>query len=173
MDIRVKDFGELINQLELLDNESTLSFDINNGCLSYSIIISNARSNSMGNTMMFINNAIEVIIQGLNFLHKQVTIPLEMAEYYLTLLNNAEDKNIVYSVKLLMDKQLKVDDIIEWENGKLGIIISPKSSHNGQICYRLVKKNGGVGAREFILYRRTQEYNYRCRNREFKDYSLL
>lgn len=173
MDISVKDFKELMDQIELLDNESTLRLDINSECLSYSIIVRNARCKFTGNIIMPINGAIEITIQGLNFLHNQITIPVEIAEYYLNLLSSTKDKNIIQSIKILMKEQLKVGDIIEWQNGKIGTIIQPVVSHNGQVYYRLVKKNGDLGAREFVLYGKTKEYNYKCRNREFKDYRAL
>lgn len=173
MNIEAKDFEDLISKIEYLDNESTIRFNINNKNLKYSIIIKNAKFNFTGNASMFVNGSIEITIEGLDFLHNKVVIPVEMSEYYLKLLNNTMNESVVHSIKLLMKEQLKIGDTIEWENGRVGIITEPKTFHNGQIYYRLLKKNGELGAKEFVLYGRTKEYNYKCKNREFIDYNMF
>lgn len=172
MNIEAKDFEDLISKIEYLDNESVIKLNINNKNLKYSIIIRNARFNFTGNFPMFINRATEIAIEGLDFLHNKVVIPVEMSEYYLKLLNNTMNESVVHSIKLLMKGQLKIGDVIEWENGRVGVIAEPKTFHNGQIYYRLLKKNGELGAKEFVLYGRTKEYNYKCKDREFIDYGI-
>lgn len=173
MEIVAKSIKNLLSKIEYLDNESTIMLDINKDKMKYTIIVRNAQCRFIGNIPMFVDGAIEITINGLNFLHNRTIVPVGMAEYYLGLLDNITDKNIIHSIKLLMKEQLKIGDTVKWENGRVGIIVEPNATHNGQIYYRLLKKNGEVGAREFILYGKTKEYNYKCMNREFKDYSVL
>lgn len=140
--------------------------------MGVTIVLEKARCRFMGNLMMDIDDAVTVYILNVGLIQDRVTIPINMLDYYLELLKAVDSKQKAFQVALLMFKQLKVGDVIVFDNGRRGKIQPPSTGHLNN-CYKLIKKDGSLGVKELTLYGKTENYNYYAENREFIDYKKI
>lgn len=164
-------YNDIMREFKKLTLKDILEIEVPNKYLDISIILEKARCKFIGSHYLEINDAISIYFKN-ERIHPRVVVPLNMFEYYYNLLSNAETKNMITIIKLLMHKQFKDGDTIKFLNGKRGVIAKPTKEHY-QICYRLIKKDGTLGVREMILYGESRpKYGYDCENRAYINYDV-
>lgn len=125
---------------------------------------------------VYLNSVVRVYILDLDFLHDNVCIPVDLLEYYVDLLQKANNRNEVLYIFLLMKYQLKVGDTIilnRISKTFKGRIEAPENSPTGQLMYRLIRKNGSVSSNKRILYRKSPAYFFYCEDRKFIEYNKI
>lgn len=172
MEVIINSIEELKEKSKNIENETYLKYSVN-GNISYSIVMQKARLNAIGSIEMELNDIYQIFIIDNDFLRTDFFIPNTDLDYYLDLLFSMKNKSMIKTVLLLMKDQLKISDTIEFNNGKKGIIQYPKKEYCGQVYYRLLKKDGTEGKKELLLYRKTENYNYKCIDRDFVDVSIV
>lgn len=163
--------NDIIKEFKSLNLENYLEVEVPNSYTKIPLILEKARCKFIGNVYIEIDDAISIYFKD-EYIEPRVIIPLSMFEYYYELLKGVETKNMITVIKLLMKHQLKEGDTIKFLNGKRGMILKPTKEHY-QIHYKLIKKDGSLGAREMVLYAQNRpKYGYDCENREFVNYDI-
>ena len=169
--------NDIIEKLNTLASGNYIKYKIKNNDLCFDIVVEKLKCKVFGGVYMELDNDVKVHILDIKQIWKDVNIPTKMIDYYIEMLEKASDEIEVFYIYLLMKTQLMAGDIITIEKDGAGqkkaIIQEPTSKFNGQIAYKLIKKNGEVGSREYLLYGKSASYNYWCDNREYIDYELL
>lgn len=164
-------YNDIIKEFESLDIKSYIEIEVSNDYIKIPLVLEKARYKFIGNVYVEIDEAISIYFKD-EYIDPRVVVPLDMFKYYYELLKNAETKNMITVIKLLMRHQLKEGDIIKFLNGKRGMILKPTKEHY-QIYYKLVKKDGSLGIKEMVLYAQNRpQYGYDCENREFINYDI-
>lgn len=141
--------------------------------LDFNVIMQYAKCEVFKGVHMELDNVVEIFFEGINLINNSIFIPKEMLDYYLNLLNECVlEKDVLY-IYLLMKNQLKVGYRVVFKNEKKGQILSFKDSETGQLYYKLVKKDGTLGSRNNILYGLSDNYKYKCSDRDFVDFSYI
>ena len=84
--------------------------------------------------------------------YRHYDINLVDLKYYLDTLLVQDNIWCMNYITILMGRGYRINDILNFENGKRGIVLPPKETYRGGICYRLIKKNGNFGIKELCLY---------------------
>lgn len=164
-------YCEVLAEFEKLELKDYLEIEVPNGYMKIPLVLEKARCKFIGNVYIEIDDAISIYFKD-EYIEPRVIIPLGMFEYYYELLKDAETKNMITVIKLLMKHQLKEGDIIKFLNGKRGIILKPTKEHY-QIHYKLIRKDGSLGIKEMILYAENRpKYGYDCEDRKFINYDI-
>lgn len=169
--------NDIVEKIDSLTGENYIKYKIKSNDLCFDIIIEKLKCKVFGGAYMVLDNDVKVHILNIKQIWKDVSIPTKLLDYYIALLEKASNETEVFYIYLLMKTQLMAGDIISIEKKgvdlKKAIIMEPTSKFNGQIVYKLIKKNGEVGEREYLLYSKSDSFNYRCGSREYVDYELL
>lgn len=173
MEILIDSIEKFINGNTSLPEKGYVKIPVSKDRFNFNIILQTARCEIIRGATIPINEAVEIFFENIPIIFKSVVVPIDLLEYYLSLLKDCNGEDNVFYVYLLMINQLKVGDIILFNTGKKGQILHFKESTDGQLRYRLIKKDGSLGVKCLCLYAISEKYQYKNTNREFKDYSYL
>lgn len=177
MDRAIFDKEELITKIKNLKSNEYIKHTFRNEELEFDIVIERVKCKFLGNLMMTLDNAVNINFLNIGKILSNVIIPMSMLNEYINLLKEAKNESEVLYVYLLMNSQLLVNDKITLEtdnrNKKICVIQPPTDKYSGQILYKIIKKDGTLGLREFILYGKTDNFNYYCEDRAFINFKEL
>jgi hypothetical protein len=172
-EIILNDLKDLKSKLKELKIDNWIRFNISDDIF---VVITLAQISFIGNMKMTLNDSYTIILESKKsmIIHNKVIIPSELLEYYLDLFSKSTSLKEAENIKLLARHQFKIGDRIEFapdkaNRVKIGSIVDPKDNYSG-LRYRVVKKNGEIGAKEYILYGNAE---YKLLDREFVDYKKL
>lgn len=171
MKVAIDSINEFLTSGKTINKGDYVSILINKDNLKCNIIIQYAKCEFLKGLYIDIDDAVEVFVEGNNLLSfLKVTVPSDMLQYYLKLLDVCTLEKDVFYTYLLMKNQLKINDTIVFDNGRRGKILAFDTSPIGQIMYKIIKKDGSLGVRNFTLY---GNYKYTCKDRKFINYDYL
>lgn len=172
-EIILNNLNNLKSKLKELKTDNWIRFNISDDIF---IVITLAQISFIGNMKMTLNYTYTIILESKNeiVIHNKETIPSELLEYYLDLFSKITSLREAENILLLAKHQFKIGDRIEFapdkaNRVKIGSVVDPKDNYGG-LRYRVIKKNGEIGAKEYILYRNAE---YKLLDREFIDYKKL
>ena len=175
-EVILDDLINVASKLQDLPEKSYYKIIITKPAFSFSVVVEKVYCKVFGSVGMYLDNDVKVHILNIDIIWDSVCIPLSLLNYYIDMLQKVNSKYEVFYIYLLMKYQMKAGDAVIIEQGskiKKGIILDPECSPSGQLMYKLIKKNGELGIKSFILYGKSSSYNHYCEDREFIDYSKI
>lgn len=171
MEIKIDSIQEFLNKNAIIPKRKYINIPVEKPSTSFNIILQNAKCEMFKGAYTYVSEVVEVFIKGAGIIsNHRVLIPYSMLGYYLTLIDVCIDDRDILNIYLLMKNQLKIGDTILFDSGRKGRILSFTDSSDGQIYYKLVKKDGSLGVKNLILYGNS---SYRIEDREIINFSYL
>jgi hypothetical protein len=172
-EITLNNLNDLKSKLKELKTDNWIRFNISDDIF---VVITLAQISFIGNMKMTLNDSYTIILESKKsmVIHNKVTIPSGLLEYYLDLFSKSTSLKEAENILLLAKHQFKIGDRIEFapdkaNRVKIGSIVNPKDNYCG-LLYRVIKKNGELSTKEYLLYVNAE---YKLLDREFIDYKKL
>lgn len=175
-EIIVYNSQELLNNLDKLSDDTILRYKVNIGDIEFNIVIELAYCKFFCNMKMTLDDTICMYIEGGVMFYRKCYVKTSMISDYIKLINDAKNERELFCAYLLIQNQLYPNDKIFINSKgreKIGIINKPTDRFSGQISYNLIKKDGTIGSKEYLLYGNSESFNYKCLNREYIDFEKL
>lgn len=176
-EIIVSSKEELLSKVNQLKEDNVIKYEVSLEDIKFNIVIEVARCKFFGNMMMTLTDTVCLYIDDGDKFFKRCFVNTAMLSDYLDLITGVTKERELFCAYLLTKSQLYPGDKVLIKRAgakdKMGVINKPTDRFVGQISYSLIKKDGMVGSREYLLYGESDSFSYKCLNRDYIDYNKL